>query len=497
MSVWRRAFLYLVRKPVRTFLLFLIFLALLGGVVAGVAVYSSAAGAIAEIKREYGTGFIVRLSTALDYPVLMDGGLSPEEGEYARNSYPIAQEIERSTEGIVQCNYEHMNFLNLPQIRWIPGLFEMAMQTDLEEDPSYFGTEEYIKDAHFNQTMEVYGNAQTELNEYFRTGALTVREGRHIQPDDSYKMLISENLAAKNGLGVGDAILVQYTDYEDRYPLGDGDPNILLQEWDYEVVGIYSVNVYQPHNDMTPERYILDNKIFSDLRSVREYPPEDDGDMIEKATFFVDDPARLDEIMAEVAEKEPAVHSMAFVFEPEDTMYRSATEPLERLSTLVVVLLLVLIVGCAIALGMVMSLLLRGRKREIGIYLALGISKGKIVAQMLVEALVVYLAAAVLASGLALGFAHSLGDALWSSYRPEETVASAPTVEELLGKMHEGRAHELFTVGTDVEPPEELDVVVSARQIVTVILAGLAFLCLLVVSLCTQYFYIRLRSLLS
>ncbi len=49
-----------------------------------------------------------------------------------------------------------------------------------------------------------FGCYNSDMHEYFRTGAFQLIEGRHIQPDDKYAVVISDVLAGRNGLSVGD-----------------------------------------------------------------------------------------------------------------------------------------------------------------------------------------------------------------------------------------------------------------------------------------------------
>ena len=52
----------------------------------------------------------------------------------------------------------------------------------------------------------LYGNTDSALYDKFRTGAFELVAGRHIAPEDRKKVLISEQLAEQNQLGLGDTI---------------------------------------------------------------------------------------------------------------------------------------------------------------------------------------------------------------------------------------------------------------------------------------------------
>ena len=78
----------------------------------------------------------------------------------------------------------------------------------------------------YGQSVPYTVTLNSELSANFLNGTYTLEEGRHIQPDDSYAVLISKELADKNGLSVGDDITM--------YDLDSDSENT------FEIVGIFS-----------------------------------------------------------------------------------------------------------------------------------------------------------------------------------------------------------------------------------------------------------------
>ena len=77
----------------------------------------------------------------------------------------------------------------------------------------------------YGQSVPYTVTLNSELSANFLNGTYTLEEGRHIRPDDSYAVLISRELADKNGLSVGDGITM--------YDLDSDSENT------FEIVGIF------------------------------------------------------------------------------------------------------------------------------------------------------------------------------------------------------------------------------------------------------------------
>ena len=112
--------------------------------------------------------------------------------------------------------------------------------------------------------------------------------------------------------------------------------------------------------------------------------------------FFVDDPKKTDAIIQEMKEREDIPTDSLTVY-PDQTAYEASAKPYSLIRTFSNILSVIGIVGTGIILYLLMKLTVRGRTRETGILLSIGMKKCKIVGQMLIESLAVSAAALVLA----------------------------------------------------------------------------------------------------
>ena len=107
-----------------------------------------------------------------------------------------------------------------------------------------------------------------------------------------------------------------------------------------------------------------------------------------------------------------------------DNDYQNAKESLEGLQNIVFIAIAVVSVICFLVLALFMTLRLRGRIHETGVYLAMGISKSSVLLQYLLEVILVAAIALVISFGTSTAISHQIGSSLLSQVTSEtyETV---------------------------------------------------------------------------
>ena len=107
-----------------------------------------------------------------------------------------------------------------------------------------------------------------------------------------------------------------------------------------------------------------------------------------------------------------------------DNDYQNAKESLEGLQNIVFIAIAVVSVICFLVLALFLTLRLRGRIHETGVYLAMGISKGSVLLQYLLEVILVAAIALVISFGTSTAISHQIGSSLLSQVTSEtyETV---------------------------------------------------------------------------
>jgi ABC-type antimicrobial peptide transport system permease subunit len=260
----------------------------------------------------------------------------------------------------------------------------------------------------------------------FVNGALELVAGRHIETGDSGKAVISEELAANNGLAVGDVIESRNFDYLTGELYGS--------TFRSEIVGVFEVNFEQDLSDWTAESNIYVNVIFADVemrhwsqvayntREGREVIARDADRVVAGLTLFVDDPLLLDAVIEQV-EAVDGVDWGYYGFTRYDDDYKLAAAPLRTMVTVSTVLVVGVVGGALAALALVQTMWLRSRKRELGILSAIGVRKTGMLGQFVAETGAVAAVAGLLAALLAGPLTRFAGDLLARTVAPVPEAA--------------------------------------------------------------------------
>jgi putative ABC transport system permease protein len=234
----------------------------------------------------------------------------------------------------------------------------------------------------------ISANTKSAWNRNFTNGILTLTEGRHITGGDKSVALVSRKLAEENSLQVGDKL--SFT-----------DPATIV-----EVIGIY---------ESDPSMEFDADTIFTDLGA------GESG--IERVDFFVTDPANLETAMAQIEGD--------YIIQANTAEYDAISIQLATIGRLTTVLIAAAIVVSTIVLLLILAMRIRGRIHEVGIFLAMGISKGNILAQFLIEAWAILLLAMLISCPISYLATVQIGAVLQSMIG---TVSMTISVWELLAQ---------------------------------------------------------------
>lgn len=471
MAVWKRVLLYLTRKKGRTVTMIILLIIMSCFVLIGLSLTNSADREIENLRQSLGSGFILKgdINNMSYY--------KPSEGNEHAKIYDgpmITDEmIQRilGIDGVENYDIETLRAYVWSELKLRPGLW-----TDSKGDGylSAEGDEVMIK------TTTLWCCRDGEVQNNFRTGALTISEGRNILTEDHFKAVISEQLAKRNGLSVGDTITVMVK--EGNYKGSETPMKTWGEPIDLEIVGVFHMNFEQATSEYTPESSFMENIIYSDLetyhvilQALKSELPEGevwDGEYT-KVSFLTEDPLKLDGIMEQVKAMEDAE---GLIIQADDTAYRAAARPYKQIGIFSRILLAVGIGGMGILLYLLMRLWGQGRRHEAGILLSVGIGKRKIVGQMLAESLtasVIAVCFSILASGVLVdacaGFAEQI---------------TAPKEDRQPYEMKESSVGEVEVIKTSADRAKlEHNVSVQGILLTIVLVCGVSSMSVLFVSI--------------
>lgn len=420
MSIWKRAALYLIRKKRRTMLLFLYMALMAVFILISFSLKSAAKKELDRLLQTFGTGFVLKINT--ENPANIE---TIEINGHMDSTY-IGTKITDETIGKILglegvTNYTLPREFNLvwTELKLRPGGWAKA-------DPTEFMTEEFIKLA--QQEIQAYSCTDGELSENFRTGALHISEGRNLKSEDFCRTVISEELAERNGLSVGDTITIEVK--EGTYQPTKEEHKTWGQPIQLEIVGLFHMNFTQQYTEWTSEYGYMENNIYVDKEThkiIEDIIAENwEGDLMDigysEVIFFVDDPKKTDSIIQEMKERKDIQIGDAMVY-PDQTAYEASAKPYNLIHKFSLMLSIIGIAGVGIILFLLMKMTVRGRMHEIGILLSIGVKKREIVGQLIIECMAVSTAAmllAILLSGPAASVCSQMAERLTTPNAKEE-----------------------------------------------------------------------------
>ena len=227
----------------------------------------------------------------------------------------------------------------------------------------------------------------SSLDTRFLNGTYKLEEGRHIKADDSYVALISKELADKNNLSVGDTIeFITETDIT------------------FKIIGIFSGTEGMSKSAITPSD-IPANLGYIDMNSLSELYDSEGYDFLDVYTHT---PEEAKELM-ETIKNLPEVKGKTFTFNLNSEDFDLVSTPLSSFGSMVDTTVFILTIIGVLIVVLLLVLWTRGRKKEIGILLAVGRSKVEIVGQFLTENILITFLSMIVSAGLSITFADKIG----------------------------------------------------------------------------------------
>jgi len=261
-------------------------------------------------------------------------------------------------------------------------------------------------------------------------------------------VVISEDVARSNNLKIGDTIVVEY----------DG---VLTNTVDIEhqITGIYHTN--QEISSVENPVYLPQNKLYIPITVLKDVGLSDtdfNNIIINQSTIRLKDPSNIDLYRDEVSSRMILDYGM---LDANDALYNSLIGPIESIGLITQIFVVSIIITGGFIVGLITALTINDRKSEIGILLAVGETKLKIVLQFILEVVVI----AVIAFSLSLFTGQVLGENL------SETLLDS----EVFGDVEE-RPLQKFDKGfktDDVSEAASMKIALNIKIIIQIFALGI------------------------
>ena len=346
MSIFNRAYLYIIRKKVRNSILFfivtLISLFLLSG-----SILNTTVGTISKnLYKDVNFGFTIE-------------SIDKSNKEIEKDTLKKINEVA----GVNQKNYIYAKSVNVVDKKVV------------QENQNITITEEMKNKSNL---VMMDGITSTKNNIDFKSEVLKLEKGRHIEENDQNKILVHEKFASMNNLKLGDKIKLEQNG----------------KTVEFEVVGIFSGEKTNNFEGLSSD--FIENTVYTDYNSSQKLLNYSSKTKVTSVEYGVNNPAELDDIIKNVE----SLGINNILISKSNKNYELVTSSVESVTKLTNMIRIGSVIVGVVILSLVLMFWIRERLYEIGVLLSLGISKINLILQFVVETLMVTIFGFLSALGL-------------------------------------------------------------------------------------------------
>ena len=365
MSIFNRAYLYIIRKKVRSSILFLI-VTLISFFLLSSSVLNTTVNNISKnLYKDVNFGFNIESADKSNKEIEKDTLKKIEElkGITSKN-YIFSKPVVVEGKKVVQ---ENQNITLNDEIKNKSNLVMMN------------------------------GITASKSNIDFKSEVLKLEKGRHIEENDKNKIMIHEKFAELNNVNLGDKIKLSQ------------EGKIL----ELEIVGIYSGDKTNTFNGLSSD--FIENTVYTDYKSSQELSNLIANNKVTSVEYGVEDPTKLDDVIKNV--ENLGINNL--MVSKSNKNYELVTSSVESITKITNMIRIGSVVVGVVILSLILMFWVRERTYEIGILLSLGTSKVNLVLQFIVEVLLVTIVGLMIAIGIEIATIKYLASNVGSIFSEE------------------------------------------------------------------------------
>ena len=261
----------------------------------------------------------------------------------------------------------------------------------------------------------------------------------------------------------------------DKLEFNDRKERETSKVYSAEIVGVYDT-IHKITPIMYGDSYRSENIIMTDLR-FPEKPQGCEGDpLYQYATFWVENVDEYDTVKEQI--KKADINWKRYDFLDNTGMSDTMAENFGDLDEMSSMILILVAVSGSVIIFLVFLFWLKGRIHEIGIFLAIGKSKAAIIAQMMLEGILIGCVSFMLATVCAPALSKSVADYLvgYQVKQQEEQRQAEKGISGGAGVVE----YETEVMGVETKVTGNI-ILLSACSILSVILVAVSSSCIFVV----------------
>lgn len=271
---------------------------------------------------------------------------------------------------------------------------------DIIETPETLRGRSAERAKNFKRAVMLTGVNDSARETKFVSGVYKLVSGEHLKNNDKNQILMHEDLAKKNNLKLGDKIKIKSN-------LFDADNEKAANETvEVKIKGLFTG---KNTGGVTAAQELYENTLVTDVSTAAKvYGNDEDTAVYQDATFFVKGEKNLDQVMTAV--KKLDVNWREYNLIKSASNYPALEQSISGMYGAANQMFFGSLIFAGMVVALVLLLWMNARKKEIAILLALGLEKGQIFGQFVIELLMVSLPAFVGAYVLAGKFAKIMGN---------------------------------------------------------------------------------------
>ena len=365
MSIFNRAYLYIIRKKVRSSILFLIVTLISFFLLSGSVLNTTVNNISKNLYKDVNFGFNIE-------------SVDKSNKEIEKDTLKKIEELK----GITTKNYIFSKPVNVEGKKVVQENQNITLNDEIKNN---------------SNLVMLNGITASKSNIDFKSEVLKLEKGRHIEENDKNKIMIHEKFAQLNNVNLGDKIKLSQ------------EGKIL----ELEIVGIYSGEKTNTFNGLSSD--FIENTVYTDYKSSQELSNLMANNKVTSVEYGFEDPTKLDDVIKAV--ENLGINNL--MVSKSNKNYELVTSSVESITKITNMIRIGSVVVGVVILSLILMFWVRERTYEIGILLSLGTSKVNLVLQFIVEVLLVTIFGLMIALGIEIATIKYLASNVGSIFSEE------------------------------------------------------------------------------
>ena len=365
MSIFNRAYLYIIRKKVRSSILFLIVTLISFFLLSGSVLNTTVNNISKNLYKDVNFGFNIE-------------SVDKSNKEIEKDTLKKIEELK----GITTKNYIFSKPVTVVGKKVVQENQNITLNDEIKNN---------------SNLVMLNGITASKSNIDFKSEVLKLEKGRHIEENDKNKIMIHEKFAQLNNVNLGDKIKLSQ----------EG------KTLELEVVGIYSGEKTNTFNGLSSD--FIENTVYTDYKSSQELSNLIANNKVTSVEYGVEDPTKLDDVIKNV--ENLGINNL--MVSKSNKNYELVTSSVESITKITNMIRIGSVVVGVVILSLILMFWVRERTYEIGILLSLGTSKVNLVLQFIVEVLLVTIVGLMIAIGIEIATIKYLASNVGSIFSEE------------------------------------------------------------------------------